>query len=306
MSITLNDAQIRQLVLPAFTGYSNDDYIARKVLPVINVNQSSGQVAAFTADSLRLIDSSNDGNSQAAEVNAGLGWVNFDTIDHFKSYFVSDRLARNFSAPVEAGQAAMQFVAESLLVEEERALGLAMADGNFAAGHKADIVATSTAWDAAGADPAADINTGLAAVRTATGKYPNTLIATPDVHLILQDFVRDAHSLAKYGGLPTNEQMAAFYGVKTYLVASAIYDSSIEGQTASLANAWGTENCWMIYIPENASAFEPAFGYTINANAAVDTEILKNPPGVNYLVHADYQSKILSYSAGYICYNVLT
>lgn len=306
MSITLNDAQIRQLILPAFTGYSNDDYIARKVLPVINVNQSSGQVAVFTADSLRLINSATDGNTKAAEVNAGLGWSDFDTLDHFKSYFVSDRLAKNFSAPVEAGQAAAQFVAESLLVEEERALGLAMANGNFAAGHKADIVATSTAWDAAGGDPADDINTGLAAVRTATGKYPNTMIVTPDVHLVVMDFVRNAHSLAQYGGLPTSEQMAAFFGVDTYMVASAIYDSSVEGQAASLANAWGTENCWLIYTPKDPSSFSPSFGYTIDAGSSIDTDISKNPPGVNYLIHADYQSKILSYSAGYVCYNVLT
>jgi len=303
MSVTVNDAQLRKLVLPAFTGYSNPNYIARQILPVINVKEAHGQVAVFSADVLRLIDSVVGERGKAAEVNAGIGFENYDCAEHFKGYFVSRQLERQFDTPISAAQHAAISVKESLLIEEERNLGLSLVYTAFGATERAT---PGTKWNVAGGDPVGDINVGIARVRTLTGRNPNKMVVTPDVDLVLRDYVRASHSLAVYSGLPTDADMAKFFGVAIYLVADASYNSAIEGQTAVLANAFGTEMCWLMFVPENPNTMAPAFGYTIALETLIETEVLKNPKGTNYLYTDSYQSKVLSYTAGYCLYNTLS
>jgi len=302
MSITVDTAQLRKLVLPVFTGYSNDDYLARVILPQINVKEAHGQVAQFSADVLRLTNSAVGEFGKAVEVSSGLSWANYDCIDHFKSQFVPSTFERQFDAPISAAQWAAESIAQSLLVEEEAALATALTYTNFSAGWYAT---PGTKWNSAGGDPVADVNTGMAKVRTATGRFPNVLVVTPDVHLVLVDYVRASYSIATYAGQPSNEQMAAFFGVKSYYVAGASYNSAIEGQTAVLANIYGTEMCWLLYVPENASLMAPAFGYTIVANSTMDAEVSKNPRGITYLASSESQAKVLNYDAGYALYNTL-
>lgn len=308
MSLAINDLAFNKTVFPAYTGYSDDQFMARVILPEVRVKTLESKIAVFTSDHKRLIPSETRGNAKAAQVDVGMSWTDLEATEHFKGLRLSAQQIDQFPSVISAAQFAMEAVKESHLIEEEYALADDMVDDgtNFSDSNRDT---PGTAWNASGADIVNDINTAKAQIKTNVGVAPTDMMVTYDTYLTIADYARASLGGNADYGMPSNEQLAKYFGVRRFHIATVSYVSSVEGQTNDLDDIWGTQNCWLWYRPPTPKALKPAFGYTVLVNGKpytyAEQDVEKNPPGVNYLVHATYQSKVLSYKAGYYWYDCL-
>lgn len=311
MGITINDLLIREYAPQIVTGFGNTDYAARKILPPIRVASRQTKIAAFTADRLRLVSFANDGRTPATEVNRGISFTNLDPQFYAGGVTMTAEELAAYPSGVNAVQDAYGDITEAMQIEEEYALAAALTTtGNYTL---SNYGTPTTKWDAVGGDPlngaGSSINLAKKTVRGNCGKAPNCIAVSYNAHLVLSDFARESLGGLSNYGMPTNQDLARFYGFEQYIVLGAIYNSAVEGQTSVLASLWGDENVFVFYNPTNPRAKEPAFGYTVfidNEMSMGKKEDTDPQPITRFIVGMSYQSKVLSYAAGYYIYNTLT
>lgn len=296
-------------LLKVFTGYGNEAYAARRLMPVAQVQDKTGKRPAFTSDLMRLIDARTDGMAPSSEVDSGLSWTAYACIQrdyHSKMY---PWLERQLGGEMPAATYAMQACKEAQLIAEEYSLAAAMkTSGNFSV---SNYVSPTTGWHLSSADPGGDVAAWKAVVSGNCGRIPDVMAVSEDVALRCQVIARDSLYPTGYAGLPTDAQMASFFGVKEFITMSARYVSTIKGQTNTLTGIWGTGNVWLLYRGSSPSGLtmplEPSFGRTIECvpDTFNDREEIKDPACKKYLVHSTYDGTPWSYSAALWAHNVL-
>lgn len=307
MGIVIDDLLVREYAPQILTGYGNDDYAARKILPPIKVKSRETKIAAFTADHMRLVETINSGLDPAVEINDGMSYTDLDPVFRAAKRTLTQRQIEEFPNGVKAVKYAYGLITEAMQIEEDYNLADAMTTtGNYTV---SNYDTPTTKWNDSGGDPVGDFNAARAVVKGNIGKDPNVLAVSWKTHLTLADFAR-----ASLGGnsnyrMPTANDLAAFYGFQDYIVLGASYNNSVEGQTADLADIWGDDNAFMFYRPRSPQAMEPALGYTVFVGNAMQqlTEKGNDPqPWTRFISNMEYQSKVLSYGAAYWYYTVLS
>jgi hypothetical protein len=307
MSITISDLMIRTYAPEILTGYGNQDYAARKILPPITVKSKDTKLAAFTADGLRVVESLNSGTDKAAEVNDGMAYVDLDTKFRALGKKFNQDTMDEFPNGVAVTKYAYGLITEAFQIEEEKNLAAAMVtSGNYTL---SNYDTPSTKFNTSGGDPVAFFNAARVIVKGNCTKDPNCIAVSWKLHLTLADIARDSLGGNSSYRMPTNNELAAYYGFQEYHVLGADYNSSVEGQATSLAAIWGDDNFFMYYKPRSPKAMEPAFGYTVfvgpSMRQAKETGV-DPQPWTRFIASMDYQSKVLSYAAAYWGYTCLS
>ena len=306
MSITPTDLEIRTYAPEILTGYGNKKYAARRMLPPIKVKSKESQIAAFTADSMRLINTVNSGTDPAVEVNDGMAYVSLDTVFHAAGKKMTQALMNQFPNAVKAVKYAYGIITQGMQIEEEYNLATAMTTSSNYAVNNCGTPATKL--DSSGGDPVGFFNAARAIVRDNCGEDPNHLEVSWKLHLTLADVARDSLGGNSSYKTPSNNDLAGYYGFETYDVLTAIYDKSIEGQTRDLDGIWGDDNFFITYQPRTPTAMEPAFGYTVFVLSLLNQlkETGNDPQAwTKFIANMEYQSKVLSYAAAYWGYTCL-
>ena len=309
---TINEATYRRDYLRVFTGYGNRQYAARRLCPVVNVAGKFGKRPSISSNHMRVLGAKTDGRSESMEVQAGMSWTDYTCVqwDYHSKVYPSDE--QQFGGEAPATALAMRICAEAQLIDEEYVLASAMKTStNFSTLTTSAYVSPTTAWSLASADPVADVQAWKAIAAGNGTRVPNVMAVTQDVHLALVKIARESLSNGSYMGMPADAQMALFFGVDEYIVLSAQYVSTVEGQTNALSGIWGTKNVWLLYrsamtAPEEAM-MEPCFGRTIvdTLNTFNDREELKDPLSKKYLVHSSYVNTPWAYACGLWAHDVI-
>jgi len=309
---TLNESLYRRDFLKVFTGYGNRQYAARRIAPPLAVNGKFGKRPALNSNHMRVLSAKTDGRSESMEVQAGMSWVDYTCIqwDYHSKVYPADE--QSLGGEAAATALAMRICAEAQAIDAEYALASMMkTSGSFSGLTTSAYVSPTTAWSLASADPVADVGTWGAIVASNGSRLPNAMAVTQDVHLHAAKIARESLSNGGYLGMPTEAQMAMFFGVEEYIILTPQYVSSVEGQTNTLAGIWGTKNVWLFYrTPSSAlemSMMEPCFGRTIidTLNTSNDREELKDPIAKKYLVHASFVNTPWDYKCALWAHDVI-
>ena len=306
MSITISDLLVRTYAPSIMTGFGNKNYSARKILPPIKVTSKETQIATFTSDHMRLVESINSGIDPAAEVNDGMSFVELDTKFRALKKTLTQKQMNEFPNAVKAVKYAYGLVTEAFQIEEDLALATAMiTSSNYTV---SNYDTPSTKFDVSGGDPVGFFNSARVIVDGNCGEDPNCIAVCWKLHLTLADIARDSLGGNSSYRLPTNNELAAYYGFEEYHVLKAKYNTTVEGQTNTLGNIWGDDNFFMYYKPRSPQANEPSFGYTVFIDSLINQlrETGNDPqPWTKFIGNMDYQSKVLSYGAAYWGYTCL-
>ena len=300
MGITVTDLIIRKYAPEILTGYGNQDYATRKILPPITVKSKESKIATFSADHMRLIESVNSGLDPASEVNDGITYVNLDTVFRALGKTLTQAQLDEFPNAISAVKYAYGLITTALQIEEEYNLATAMTtSGNYTVGNRDT---PGTKWNVSGGDPEADFDAARAVVKGNCTKDPNCLAVSWKTFLTLASFARGSLGGNANYRTATPNDVAAFFGFDEVIVLGADYNSAIEGQTTAFTAIWGTDNAFLFYKPRNPKAMEPAFGYTVFVGKSMKQakKVLVDPqPATKFIASMDYQSKTLSYAAVY-------
>lgn len=257
---TEKDVHVDSVLSGVSIRYSNEEFIADQVLPVIPVKKESDKYYIYTR-AWKLPQSKRAAGAEANEVEWNVSTSTYQTEEYALKDMIPDRVRENADNPLDMDVDTTENLTELIqLGREKRVADVAFASGTY--GSQTSALAGANRWDDyAGSDPIGDVRTAKSVVHAATGKMPNVLVIGYQAHLKLLDHP-DILERIKYTqkGIITADLLAQVFEVDKYLIGKALYDSTQEGVAESLAYIWG-KSVALLYAEPSPGLKKVSFGY---------------------------------------------
>lgn len=248
------------------------DFICDKVFPVVPVQKQSDRYIVYNRDYWFRTGAA---KRAPATESAGGGFH----IDNTPSYFcdrwafhidVDDDLRTNADDPIDVDRDATQFVMRNILLRREKLFNARYLApgvwGGLVATNSTGVLAPedfspSTPWTNANSNPMQDISTLMTQIKRTTGVRANTLVVTHDVNEALKQHPMVLSRLT-YDNLKvvTEDLLSRLFNVDKYLVASAVENTSQEGQTGQY-NFISANKFLLTYAAPAPGILKPSAGY---------------------------------------------
>ena len=252
------------------------DFIASQVFPNIPVMKQSDRY--FTYPKEYWFRSEADLRAISSE-SAGSGY----TVDSTPTYFcdvwavhkdIDDQIRANTDTPLDADRDATMFVTQQLLLKRDLDWGAAYF-GTGIWGQDTVGEGTTPTWpgeaypwdDYTNGNPMVDIANAQTAIQRQTALRPNTLVLGPEVYTALRNhpIVLDRIKYTQRG-IVTLDLLAALFDVQRVVVANAVKNTGIEGQTQTASDysfVFG-KAALLLYVNPAPSILTPSAGYTFS------------------------------------------
>lgn len=246
---------------------AREDFIADQVFPMIPVSKQSDLYFQYKKDAWFRSDAQKRGPGQES---AGSGYE-LETGNYYAHVYalhkdVSDQERANSDDPLDADKDATEFVTEQLLLKREKVFqGSFFVPSIWTGSTTGGDITPGTLWSASGSDPIKDVREQSRAMKKKTGRKPNVLVVSGEVHDKLVD---NAAVLARIAGgsmsgnpaLVTKQLLAMVFEVEKYVVAEAIENTAKEGQTFAGAAIYG-KHAMLCYAEQAPGLRKPSAGY---------------------------------------------
>lgn len=262
-----SDLHVDTLLTNISIGYSNPDYIADRIFPIVNVQKQSDKLVEFDQshwfrDTARI-------RSRGTKSQGG-GYAVTTSATYFCDRYsyrkeVADEDRDNADAVFSLDREATEFATDKVMMRREVAFA-----ADFFALTKWTTDKTGatdfTKWsDYGGSTPLVDLATYQDTVEALIGREPNTLVLGKQVWTQLR-WHPDLIDLIKYTqrGILGVDLFASLAQFPKVLVGKAIYTTSAEGTaeaSVTYTRVWG-KNALMLYVPAAPTLRTPAGGYT--------------------------------------------
>jgi len=300
MRPTLQDVRYDPILSNVSVSYTNDDYIAEQVLPVVKVSRPTGKYFTYDTSKFRIAESLRGMGSSAKEVDYGLSQSTaFVVKEYALKELVPVELVEQSDNALSPEMDATENVTEKLLVQKEKALADYMASESNLTNHTT-LSGTSQWSDYESSDPIDDVRDAKAEVHAKIFKEPNTLILGKETYNKLIDHP-DIIDRIKYSalGVATTDLLARLFDVDRVIVGAAGYESATEGQSSSLSYIWG-KHAWVAYITPRPGIKKISFGYHFkDKNRTTDKWFDNDRKGTFVRVTDRYTREIVSVDCVY-------
>lgn len=222
--------------------YTNDNFIADLVLPVVRVTKQTGKYYIYDKSNLRVDKTNRAAGSPANEVDMGLSLSGvFTCDDHALKGFVVDEVQDQAEAALNPLVDETENITEKLMIDREvAAAALLTSTANLT--QNVTLAGTDQWSDYSNSDPVGDVRTARTTIHAATFKKPNTMILGKQVFDMLIEHPQIIDRI-KYSqlGIVTTQLLARLFQVETVLVGESGQNTAAEGQTDVLAYIWGKD-----------------------------------------------------------------
>lgn len=246
--------------------YTNKNFIADQVFPILPVDKETGLVFKFDKENLRSPQDTTRGDYARSErVDYGLSTVPYGPLlEHSIEVPLSQRLLDMYQTPLQPEINATNTATEKLLIERESGLvGYLGNAANFPATNKVTLSGTQQWSDYTNSKPFSDIQTGATAILQGSTFKPNTVAMGRAVYDQLVNHPQVTDRL-KYTARATNEEVtnaiADLFGVQKVLIGEAISNTANEGQADATSFIWG-KNVYLLYVTDTPAVESVSAGY---------------------------------------------
>jgi hypothetical protein len=278
---TAGDLHVNQLLTNIQNIYlqNQEDFFASKIFPNVPVKKQSDRYVIVKKGAFFRVMA----QQRAAGTESAGGSYDVDTTP---SYFctkyafhkdVDDDSRANYDSPVlDPDRGATLFVTQQLLLIRERIFTTNfLTPGLWTTTLRGtgDGVGTSfTKWDDYVADPTTyksnpivDVDNWKLDVKRETGKMPNRMGVSLDVHVILKNHpvIKDVYKYTQKG-VVTEDMLAEVFGVKKYVVMSSVVNTGLPGEDNNDFAFFANDRLLLCYAPDAPSIEEPSAGYTFS------------------------------------------
>lgn len=248
-------------------GYSNKEYIADQIFPIVQVNKQSDIIPVYD-QSFWFRD--NAALRATGTASVGNGW----TVNNSNKYFcdryslrkeIADETRDNADAPWNLDMEAAKFVTNALQLSRENSFSTNLFKTGVWGADK--VGATDfTKWsDYGNSTPLVDVTAYYDVIESTIGASPNTFVMGKDVWSQLK-WHPDILDTIKYTerALAGPELLASLLELPKVFIGRAIKTTTAEGTAESsvtYSRIWG-KNALLMYVPDAPSLMTPAAGYT--------------------------------------------
>lgn len=317
---TSSQVWVDQLLTNVSAAYSNAEYVADQLFPLLPVDKQSGILPIINQSAFFR----NDAKLRAPGTKSvGTGF----TVDNTNKYFcdrfsirheIPDEVRSNAAPVYDQDRIATNLVTDQLLLNRE----VAWASNLFAAsvwagGASGGDNTVSVQWsNYSGSSPLTEIQGWRDTLQGSLGRDANAFVIGRQVWTQLK-YHPDVIDMLKYTS-PIRQPIAAdtfasMIEVDKVFVGSAIYTTSAEGTaeaSVSYSRIWG-KHALLMFVPGGPALESPAAGYTVVwqrvPNAMSYVKRMRNEETEVDIIEGNtyYQHKLLVAKAGAYCANVV-
>lgn len=315
MQPTSSQVHVDALATNVSVAYTNAEYIADNLFPVLPVTKQSGIIAqinqsAWFRDAAAL--------RSPATKSVGGGYTVDNTTKYFCDRFsyrheVPDEVRDNADQPYDQDRLAVRFVTDKLMMARE----VAFSTNLFTTSVWGSDQTIAVVWsNYSGSSPLTEIQGWRDTVQGSLGRDPNAFVIGRAVWTQLK-YHPDIVDMLKYTspikGPIGPDVFASMIEVDRVHVGSSIYTTTLEGTaeaSVSYSRVWG-KNALLMYVPNSPSLETPAAGYTVVwqrvPGAAQYIKRMRDEEREIDIFEANsyYQQKLLVSKAGTFCSSVV-
>lgn len=306
MNPRINQLRTDKLLSGVAQRYRNDNYIAEKILPVVQVKEKTGKFAKFGKENFRAYSGQlfRAPGTRAHTVDYSVSMGDYRCDERAVEKIVPREFYENFDEPYNPEDDAVSVLMDNIWVNQELALATTL--GNTAILTQNTTLSGTSQWsDTTNSDPIANIRTAINTVKSSSGLRPNVLAFCEDAFDKLKDhpLVREQLKYTGIMGNPSDDALTmwlkSFFKIEEVIVGSSSYMASDEGQTDNLDAVW-TGNVWALHRPSTPSVLRASFGYTFSdklrsADVRFDEAIESNIVRVRYSFDQNIMDASLAY-----------
>lgn len=245
-------------------GYQNNEFIGRKLFPVVPVSQRGGKIISFGKEDFMLYNTGRAPGQTTKRVQFGYSSGNYTLESHsLEGVLPRENMEEADAVPgIDLASVTVSKTQDIIALRlEKQQADLATNPANYGASNKVALSGTGQWSDFTGtSDPVKDIEAGKEAVRKATGKRPNVVAMGATVFASLKQHPKVVDRM-KYTGrdIATPELLAALFDVKEVVIGDAVFADD----SGTFNDVWG-KNVVLAYV-DTAPASDrgrPTYGYT--------------------------------------------
>lgn len=282
--------------------YSNAEYIADQVFPIITVPKRTGNYFVYDKENLRApAETRRSGLSRAQRVDFNTTKASYGPLTgRALEQGVDEDLLKEASDPLAPLTDATMNVADKMLLQREQDLAnMVFSTSNVT--NNTTISGTNQWNNYSTSNPLLDIQTAIKAMRLNT-QTPNTMVMGYEVwsqlinHPVFQDRIKYSQL-----GVLTLELAARLFNVQRIIVGETIVNTAVEGQSDSLGFVWG-KKVLLANIKRSPGIRDVSFGYHLTLEGEKFVDNWYEQPVRGYFVRNNdyYDRKIIAQEAGYL------
>jgi len=291
-----------------------EGYISEMILPLITSKFTSGLLAGYGNDHLRILNTIAGGRQgyQMATTRTKTT-QNYNIATHGLKDILTEEDIDNELEPFNAEVDLVDFLTTLLWMSKEKGLADVMTlTATYAVGNSVTLAGTDQYSDYANSTPLNDFAVARSAIKDKSGQVPDMVVMSWEVMQQLKyhpELVRSlGYADSRPGGLK-NEELASVMEVKKIVVGTVTFNDAVEGQTDDLKPVWNKDIIFLVR-PERGAKRQVSFGYRFQkqgqAPRRVTKEQLKDPVGaMKILVDDKYDQLISNSNAGYLIKNAV-
>ncbi len=301
----VNELHIDQALTNFSLEYKNESFVGTKLFPEFPVKKESDKYFVFGRQDFKRYQSKTSPRSKVNYIEYSVAAQPAYVLEEYGlGDFVPQRFIDNADLPLKPEQDAVRKLTNAILLDlEATQASLATNASNYPSGHSESV---GTKWsDYTNSNPVTYIGGKRSIIWKATGKAPNTLLVSEDVHEVLKmhPVIRDVIKYTGFG-IPAEKTLAQIFEVENYIVARGVYDAEKEGAARDTRYLWNNVAI-LAYVNPNPTVNDITFGLTFKKadGRKVLKQQLVNPEGVEIIVKDMFDVKIICGYAGYLMVN---
>lgn len=290
--------------------YKNAKFVAEELFPVVMTSKDSNKYFVYGKENFNLFDDGRAPATRGAEIDWTVSTDSYLLGEHALTHAIPDEVRDDADEPLKIETDTTEYLTEQIKLRLEADVASAStSSANYAATNYKDLSAAGNAqWnDYAASNPIEDVKVARVVIHSLTGLEPNILILGKQVYDALTNHPMVIERI-KFSqlGVVTTDLLAAIFDVEQVLVATALKNTVIEGETASLSYVWG-KNAVLAYRPSSMGLKVLSYGALFRRAGWPKTETWRQQPErADYIRVSDkYQAKIISNVAGYLMANAV-
>jgi hypothetical protein len=255
--------------------------VADVVAPIVEVNKQSGSVIEWSqADLLRVENDMRAPGTQAKQITIGVSSQTY----YCNNYALKAPVTLEDIVNADAAYRSMMFEGRAMRLTDKLGLNwenrvASMVGSTSNVGSNA---AVSSIWTGSGADPIADVNTGIDNVHGATGYRPNRAWFGRKAwnafrrHSTVRNLIFGTNN---GGGYPSTQGVADLLELEFVHVGMAFKNTADEAIAKSLSNVLRADAVLIYYAPARPSIEAPSFMYTYRTvgNGIPNMQVERHP-----------------------------
>lgn len=272
MSLSLSQARLADPVLSRhIQGYKNPDFAGMALFPAVEVEAAGGQVVEFGREAFVRYAARRSPGDTTKRVPLGYFGRPYKLDNEALDAELPREIMRDADlvAHVDLSMRCADVVMRALrlgLEMDQAAIARNLA--SYPAANRVTLSGTSQWTDSTNSNPCDAVDTGIEAIRNATGMMPNVLLLPTRVFRVMRRHPRVQQAFAgTTAGALSVEQLAQALGIARVVLAGAVVANTAQPLNAPAAagtfsDIWG-KDAILAYAPETPSGFEePSFGFT--------------------------------------------